>query len=166
MSACDPKILLHIAFIWNLDMTPTRPPRLAPQTRQAILHARRIALFSMLTLVFAPSFALASPVYQCGKASWYALGGITASGERADANALTAAHRTLPFGTKVRVHNMANGKSVTVRINDRGPFVRGRVIDVTKAAAHELGFIRKGVTRVRVEMADGAPLDGGTACAD
>src|SRR5690348_10445925 len=64
----------------------------------------------------------------------------TASGERASAQALTAAHRSLPFGSHVRVTNKRNGKSVVVRINDRGPFVKGRVIDVTPAAAHALGF--------------------------
>ena len=73
-------------------------------------------------------------------------GGRTASGERPDPKALTAAHRTLPFGTKVEVVNQRNGKRVTVRINDRGPFVRGRVIDVTPAAAAALGF--SGLTRV------------------
>jgi rare lipoprotein A len=64
----------------------------------------------------------------------------TASGERADPQKLTAAHRTLPFGTRVQVVNKRNGRKVTVRINDRGPFVRGRVIDLTPAAAHVLGF--------------------------
>lgn len=65
-------------------------------------------------------------------------------------NAMTAAHRSLPFGTKVVVENRRNGKRVVVRINDRGPFIRGRVIDVSKAAASKLGFIRAGVTSVRV----------------
>jgi rare lipoprotein A len=76
---------------------------------------------------------------QSGIASVYS-GGRTANGERAHAHGLTAAHRTLPFGTKVRVTNKRNGKSVVVRINDRGPFIRGRVIDVTPAAARMLGF--------------------------
>jgi rare lipoprotein A len=76
---------------------------------------------------------------QSGVASVYS-GGRTANGERASAAALTAAHRTLPFGTLVRVTNEHSGRSVVVRINDRGPFVRGRVIDVTPAAAHALGF--------------------------
>ena len=76
-----------------------------------------------------------------GIASVYAYSGSrTASGERANPAGLTAAHRTLPFGTQVRVTNRRNGKSVVVRINDRGPFVRGRVIDVTPAAARNLGF--------------------------
>ena len=78
---------------------------------------------------------------QSGIASVYSYrGGRTASGEHASPSGLTAAHRTLPFGTKVRVTNRRNGHSVVVRINDRGPFVRGRVIDVTPAGARSLGF--------------------------
>ncbi len=90
---------------------------------------------------------------QCGKASWYKLGGTTASGERANPQGMTAAHRTLPFGTLVDVTNLSNGRTVTVRINDRGPFAKGRVIDVTLAAARELGFVGKGITRVHVANA-------------
>jgi rare lipoprotein A len=76
-----------------------------------------------------------------GIASVYAYkGSRTASGERAHPGGLTAAHRSLPFGTRVHVTNRRNGRSVTVRINDRGPFIRGRIIDVTPAAAHALGF--------------------------
>lgn len=89
---------------------------------------------------------------QSGIASIYAYkGGKTASGERAAPGGLTAAHRTLPFGTHVRVTNKRNGRSVVVRINDRGPFVRGRVIDVTPAAARALGF--SGLTPVRLDIA-------------
>ncbi len=76
---------------------------------------------------------------QSGIASIYS-GGRTANGEHARASGLTAAHRTLPFGTMVRVTNRRSGRSVVVRINDRGPFIRGRIIDVTPAAAHVLGF--------------------------
>ena len=76
---------------------------------------------------------------QSGIASVYS-GGRTANGERAVASGLTAAHRTLPFGTRVLVTNQRTGRSVVVRINDRGPFVRGRIIDVTPAAAQALGF--------------------------
>lgn len=85
---------------------------------------------------------------QCGGASWYALTSKTASGERMNPNALTAAHRSLPFGTKLKVTNQRNGKAVVVRINDRGPFVGGRVIDLSKAAAAKLGFIRAGHTKI------------------
>ena len=78
---------------------------------------------------------------QSGIASIYAYAGEkTASGQRANPGGFTAAHRTLPFGTKVTVTNKRNGRSVTVRINDRGPFVRGRIIDLTPAAARALGF--------------------------
>jgi rare lipoprotein A len=78
---------------------------------------------------------------QSGIASVYAYSGEkTASGQRAHPGGFTAAHRTLPFGTKVKVTNKRNGRSVTVRINDRGPFVRGRIIDLTPAAARALGF--------------------------
>jgi peptidoglycan lytic transglycosylase len=76
-------------------------------------------------------------------------GGRTANGEHASAGALTAAHRSLPFGTRVRVVNRSNGRSVVVRINDRGPFVRGRIIDLTPAGAHALGF--SGTAPVQVE---------------
>lgn len=74
----------------------------------------------------------------------------TASGERFDQNALTAAHRKERFGSCVRVVNMENGRSVEVRVNDRGPFVEGRIIDVSKAAAQKLGMLDKGVVRVRL----------------
>ncbi|MFM7379367.1 MAG: septal ring lytic transglycosylase RlpA family protein [Erythrobacter sp.] len=82
-----------------------------------------------------------------GSASYYAAkfdGRRTASGERFDNGAMTAAHRTLPFGTLVRVTNLANGRSVIVRINDRGPFSAGRMIDVSRAAADELGLVARG----------------------
>jgi len=90
-----------------------------------------------------------------GLASYYALrfhGRRTASGERYDKDARTAAHRTHPFGTHVRVTNQTNGRTVNVRINDRGPFVRGRIIDLSHAAARELGMVRDGVVQVQVEV--------------
>jgi rare lipoprotein A len=92
---------------------------------------------------------------QCGRASWYKMGSRTANGERMNANALAAAHRSLPFGTQVRVDNLHNGRSVVVRINDRGPFVGGRVIDVTRGAAIRLGMIGSGVARVKLTVVGG-----------
>lgn len=89
-----------------------------------------------------------NPVQSGGAAIYSHRGGKTASGERADPENLTAAHRSLPFGTMVRVTNTRNGRSVVVRINDRGPFTRGRVIDVTPAAARALGF--SGVASVKL----------------
>ena len=88
---------------------------------------------------------------QCGSASWYALTSKTASGERMNPAAMTAAHKKLPFGAKMRVTNQRNGKSVVVRINDRGPFIKGRVLDLSKAAAHKLGFINAGHTKICME---------------
>src|SRR3974377_1152932 len=86
-------------------------------------------------------FSCSSAMAESGIASVYAHGGgRTASGERVNSSELTAAHRNLPFGTRVRVTNRRNGRSIIVRINNRGPFVRGRVIDLTSAAAHALGF--------------------------
>ncbi len=76
----------------------------------------------------------------------------TASGERYNKNALTAAHNTYPFGTKLRVTNLLNNKSVVVRINDRGPHTPGRIIDLSRRAARELGFIKKGLTKVSLDV--------------
>ncbi len=90
---------------------------------------------------------------EAGVASWYGpgfQGKRTASGERFDANAMTAAHRTLPFGTSVRVKSLVNGKEVVVRINDRGPFIPGRIIDLSRAAALALGLT--GVKRVELQL--------------
>nr|WP_180966739.1 septal ring lytic transglycosylase RlpA family protein [Cohaesibacter celericrescens] len=85
---------------------------------------------------------------QCGKASWYELTSKTASGEYANPTKMTAAHKKLKFGRKIEVTNMRNGKKVIVRINDRGPFTKGRVLDVTRAAAKKLGFKNAGTTKV------------------
>jgi rare lipoprotein A len=90
-----------------------------------------------------------------GRASWYGYrfhGRTTASGERFNAGAYTAAHRSLPFGTRVRVTNLRNGQSVVVRINDRGPYVGGRVIDLSKAAARAIGMVYSGTAPVRMEV--------------
>lgn len=92
-----------------------------------------------------------------GMASYYGrelAGNRTASGERFDPGQLTAAHRSLPFGSRVRVTNTANGDSVIVRINDRGPFSHGRVIDVSHAAAREIGMHRSGTARVKLALLD------------
>src|SRR5262249_18237620 len=90
--------------------------------------------------------------HQTGQASWYSLDSVTASGEKMDDAALTAAHNSLPFGTKVFIENIANGRSVVVRINDRGPFVAGRIVDLSKAAAKALEMIADGVADVRLSV--------------
>ena len=92
---------------------------------------------------------------QSGRASWYGPGfhgKVTASGETFDEAALTAAHKSLPLGSKARVTNVTNGNSVEVKINDRGPFTQGRIIDLSRAAARALGILGTGITIVRVEL--------------
>ena len=107
----------------------------------------------------------ASAQVQTGKASFYAdrfEGTPTANGEKYKASKLTAAHKTLPFGTKVKVTNLANNESVVVTINDRGPFVAGRIIDVSKAAAEKLNFFNQGTAEVKLEIVDATDGTGDT----
>lgn len=116
----------------------------------------------LICLLFVTLSALQSSFaqIQTGKASFYAdsfEGSPTASGEKYRANKFTGAHKTLPFGTVVKVTNLANKESVNVTINDRGPFVEGRVIDLSKSAAKKLNFFNQGVAEVSIEVVD----DGG-----
>lgn len=114
-----------------------------------------LALLSCLLASSAAHAADASkPFTQTGTASWYGnefKGHKTANGERYNPDSFTAAHRKLPFGTMVRVTNLRNSKCVVVRINNRGPYIRGRIIDVSRAAAAKLEMFRAGVVRVRIE---------------
>ncbi|HEX3501376.1 MAG TPA: septal ring lytic transglycosylase RlpA family protein, partial [Stellaceae bacterium] len=101
---------------------------------------------------------------ETGTASWYGRahhGRITAQGERFDMNKLTAAHRTLPLNTTVRVTNVANRKMVKVRINDRGPYVKSRIIDLSARAARELGIAENGAAEVRIEVFASDQANGG-----
>ena len=113
-------------------------------TRNIVVVAALVAVLTSTTGAFAGD--------QCGGASWYSLpGNRTASGDRMNPSAMTAAHKSLPFGTKVRVVDQRSGKSIQVTINDRGPFVKGRIIDLSKAAATKLGFRNAGHTKVCIE---------------
>lgn len=108
-----------------------------------------LLLFLTITL-----FSCAPKITQKGKASFYASsfnGRKTASGEKFRNSKLTAAHKTLPFGTKVKVTNLSNGKSVKVRINDRGPFVAGRIIDLSKKAARRIDMADQGIGNVEIK---------------
>jgi rare lipoprotein A len=101
-----------------------------------------------------------------GEASYYAdkfVGRQTASGETYTHDALTAAHRTLPFGTRVRVRRLDTGATVVVRINDRGPFKRGRIIDLSKEAARRIGLLRAGIAEVEIEVLNGDDRTSDTA---
>jgi rare lipoprotein A len=113
-------------------------------TKNIVVVAALVAVLTSTTGAFAGD--------QCGGASWYSLpGNRTASGDRMNPSAMTAAHKSLPFGTKVRVVDQRSGKSIQVTINDRGPFVKGRIIDLSKAAATKLGFRNAGHTKVCIE---------------
>ncbi len=119
-------------------------------------------IVGLIALVLAPLAAQTTPWTESGMASWYGAefqGRATASGEAFDPTQLSAAHRTLPFGTLVKVLNTANGQSVVVRINDRGPFVSGRIIDLSKAAADKLGYGSAGTIMVNLSLA-GAVAQG------
>ncbi len=121
---------------------------------------KKIAFILILLIAYASIAAYAANervnerYVQVGIASWYGeffRGRKTANGERFDPAGLTAAHRSLPLGTVVKVTNLENGKKVIVRINDRGPYVGGRIIDLSRAAAQEIGMIRKGIVKVKIE---------------
>jgi rare lipoprotein A len=156
-----------------LRSAPVRPRR-ATRPARAPTFPRLRALSALLALVAAGGCRAAGPPLpppppplpdwtQEGLASWYGEpfhGRTTASGEVFDMEALTAAHRTLPFGTVVEVLNLDNGRSITVRINDRGPFVSGRIIDLSRRAAGEIDMIGAGVVRVRVILVEEAGGDG------
>ncbi len=113
-------------------------------------------LISVVTLIgLVLLYQVAGPYYEVGIASWYGPGfdgNLTANGEVYDMNGISAAHKTLPFGTIVRVVEFSTGKSIIVRINDRGPFIEGRIIDLSKGAAKELGIIDKGITKVGLRI--------------
>ncbi len=126
---------------------------------------RRLSLLLLLLVPLAlaacaapspPPAALEKPSYvEEGTASWYGpshQGKRTADGERFDMHAFTCAHRSLPFETVLRVTNLANGRSVKVRVNDRGPYVKRRILDLSAAAARALGMTEDGVSRVRIEV--------------
>ena len=118
----------------------------------------RLRLVATFTLLFSPfTFHLASAQrIDTGIASYYAkraTGSITANGERLHHDSLTCAHRTYPFGTRLKVTTPSNGRSIGVRVNDRGPFIRGRMIDLSWGAARELGILAQGIAKVTVELA-------------
>jgi rare lipoprotein A len=133
-----------------------------PQTRPAPRVTVRVPLAALAALLVAaptgqgPAFPDTVPEWiQQGPVSWYGPGfhgRRTANGEIFDTHELTMAHRSLDFGSQVRVTNLDNGRSVVVRVNDRGPYVRGRVADLSLAAASELGFVDDGVVKARIEL--------------
>ena len=129
--------------------------RKVTQKRERPPRKRRPGLLALAVLALTFPFGAARASVQEGVVSWYGEQfheRPTASGELFDATAMTMAHPTLPFGTKVRVTNLRNGRSVVVRVNDRGPFVGTRIADVSAAAAASLGMLRRGLARARIEI--------------
>jgi rare lipoprotein A len=130
----------------------SRQASLQHQRTTSIVTHRRVASVKRHT-PFAPRKNSAeNQIASHGVASFYTEGTETASGEKFDTHDLTAAHPTLPFGTKLRVTNVATGRSVTVRVNDRGPYVAGRNVDVSYSAADALGMVGAGVAKVRMDV--------------
>ncbi len=144
-----------LAITGLMSSGPVQADELAAGDRLASLTATVATLDESIQI--APPADKAEAVLEMigqGEASYYGhelAGNRTASGERFNPNGLTAAHRTLPLGTKLRVTNLSNGRSVVVRINDRGPFVRSRLIDVSLGAAREINMVRSGKAQVRLE---------------
>jgi len=139
----------------------TRNSEFAPTSRQASLQHNRTASFvtnrrvasAKKHIPFARhNNAAPTQIASQGIASFYTEGQQTASGEKFDTHELTAAHPTLPFGTRLRVTNVATGRSVTVRVNDRGPYVPGRIVDVSYSAANALGMVGGGIAKVRLDV--------------
>jgi len=134
----------------------SRHTAFVPSTRQASLHreAPRVSVVRRQA-PRSDNVAAAKPASGAaggGVASFYSEDSETASGEKFDPNELTAAHPTLPFGTRLRVTNMKTGRSVTVRVNDRGPYVPGRVVDVSYSAARALGMVQSGTANVKLDV--------------
>jgi rare lipoprotein A len=120
-----------------------------------LMNIKSIVLVLILSFFFPLSSDSLENSPQYGNASWYGgefHGRKTASGERFNKQSFTGAHRELPFGTIIRVTNLRNGKEVYIRVNDRGPFVKGRIVDLSHAAAKAIGFNRRGVIRVKIEV--------------
>ncbi len=130
----------------------SRQAALAHNRQTSFVTDRRLAVTKKHTPFTSNKNVARTEVASYGVASFYKEGTQTASGERFNAHELTAAHRTLPFGTRLRVTNVATGQSVTVRVNDRGPFVPGRVVDVSYSAAETLGMVGEGIAKVKLDV--------------
>src|SRR6478735_3638506 len=142
----------HIAANTAEVVSPGRQASQQYHRTVSFAPKRRVAVARKHTPFASDKKAAATQVASDGIASFYTEGTKTASGEKFNTHELTAAHPTLPFGTRLRVTNVASGQSVTVRVNDRGPFVRGRVVDVSYAAAETLGMVGGGVAKVKLDV--------------
>ena len=133
-------------------VSPSRQASLPHDRTASFVINRRVASVRRRTPFARYHQATPTQAASQGVASFYTEDQQTASGEKFDAHDLTAAHRTLPFGTRLRVTNVATGRSVTVRVNDRGPYIPGRVVDVSGSAANELGIVESGIAKVKLDV--------------
>ena len=133
-------------------VSPHRQASVQHDHMPSFFTERRIVSVRKHTPFARPSHTASTQIASQGVASFYTEGERTANGEKFDTNALTAAHPTLPFGTRLRVTNVATGRSVTVRVNDRGPYVPGRIVDVSASAANALGMVQSGVAKVKLDV--------------
>ena len=133
--------------------TASRPPSLQNnRTASRVTHRRVAVALRKHTPLATDKHAPETQFASYGVASFYSDEQETANGETFDPNKLTAAHPTLPFGTRLRVTNLSTGRSVTVRVNDRGPFVPGRIVDVSYSAAQTLGIVDRGIAKVKLDV--------------
>ena len=142
----------HVAANKTEMVSPGRQASQQYHRTVSFAPKRRVAVARKHTPFASDKKAAATQVASDGIASFYTEGTKTASGEKFNTHELTAAHPTLPFGTRLRVTNVASGQSVAVRVNDRGPYVRGRVVDVSYAAAETLGMVGGGVAKVKLDV--------------
>jgi rare lipoprotein A len=133
-------------------VSPSRQASLQNNRTASLPVSRRVASLKRHTPFVSHHHAAETQTASQGVASFYTEGTQTASGEKFDTHDLTAAHPTLPFGTKLRVTNVASGRSVTVRVNDRGPYVPGRIVDVSYSAAETLGMVGSGIAKVKLDV--------------
>jgi rare lipoprotein A len=148
---------LSLAACAQSPMAGKRAAALTPTRQMAVEHDRSPLFLPDKVATSFPVLGLPPPdtgaqIRSNGLASFYTEGQQTANGERFDPYAMTAAHRTLPFGTQLRVTNVSTGRSVTVRVNDRGPYIKGRVVDLSYSAAMALGMVHSGVANVKLDV--------------
>jgi rare lipoprotein A len=133
-------------------VSPSRQASLPHDRTAPLVPDQRVTSVRKHTPFARHHHAAPTQVASQGIASFYTEDQQTASGEKFNTHDMTAAHRTLPFGTRLRVTNVATGRSVTVRVNDRGPYIPGRVVDVSGSAANELGITESGIAKVKVDV--------------
>jgi len=148
LAACAPSPLFRNTA--QIPQTQTRQASLILRTPPSTIAGHDSVVRKPAAVATHPPAPARSSSY--GVASFYNEDEWTASGEKFDTHALTAAHPTLPFGTRLRVTNVTNGRSVVVRINDRGPFVHGRVVDLSESAAESLGMVERGIAKVKLDV--------------